>query len=104
MAKNKLFHAYLLTGNLIDRVNTRIIRNSKFLIKVENNSMYNELITKKYNLLNYIKPDAIKELLSIVINTKFSYVVYEYPDLLGAEIEYYEDKISDELLFFLNSI
>jgi hypothetical protein len=95
---------YILTGNLVDRVNTRIIRNNKFLMKIEENSMYKELVEKKYKLLNYIKEDAIIALLSSVINTKFSYVVYEYPELLGTEIEYSEDKISDELLFFLNNI
>ena len=95
---------YLLTGNLSDKVNTRIIRNNKFVMKIEENYMYKNLIENKYKMLNYLKPDAILSLLSSIINTRFTYVTYEYPELLDTEIFYSEDKISDELLFFLSSI
>ena len=95
---------YILTGNLVDKVNTRIIRNNKFIAKIEESYMYHELINNKYALLESIKPESIKQLLSSIVNTRFTYVTYEYPDLLGTEITYPEDKISDELLFFLNSI
>ena len=95
---------YILTGNLVDKVNTRIIRNNKFIAKIEESYMYNELITKKYALLESIKPESIKQLLSSIVNTRFTYVTWEFPELLGTEIVYPEDKISDELLFFLNSI
>jgi hypothetical protein len=95
---------YILTGNLEDRVNTRIIRNNKFISKIEESYLYQNLITNKYNLLQQIKPDYILSLLSTLINTRFTYVTYENPELLGQEILYSEDKISDELLFFLNSI
>ena len=95
---------YILTGNLGDKLNTRIIRNNKFIMKVEENYMFKELNERKYRLLGFIKPEALLSLLSSVINTRFTYVTYEYPELLGTEISYSEDKISDELLFFLNSI
>lgn len=95
---------YILTGNLVDRVNTRIIRNNNFLAKLEDNYMYHHLIDTKYALLESIKPEIIKQLLSSIVNTRFTYVTWEYPELLGTEIIYPEDKISDELLFFLNSI
>lgn len=95
---------YILTGNLEDRVNTRIIRNNKFISKIEDSYLYQNLINKKYNLLQQIKPDYILSLLSTLINTRFTYVAYENPELLGKEIIYSEDKISDELLFFLNNI
>ena len=95
---------YILTGNLVDKVNTRIIRNNKFIAKIEESYMYNELITKKYALLESIKPESIKQLLSSIVNTRFTYVTWEYPELLGTEIIYPEDKISDELLFFVNSM
>lgn len=95
---------YLLTGNLSDKVNTRIIRNNKFIAKIEESYMYQNLIENKYRLLGYLKPDAIISLLSSIINTRFTYVTYEYPELIGTEILYSEDKISDELLFFLSSI
>lgn len=95
---------YLLTGNLSDKVTTRIIRNIRFMNKLEDNYMYKELTNNKYKLLECLKPDSLLSLLSTIINTRFTYVTYEYPELLGTEIVYNEDKISDELLFFLNSI
>lgn len=95
---------YLLTGNVTDKINTRIIRNNKFIAKIEENDMYQELIREKYQLLESIKPDIILSLLSSVINTRFTYVTYENQELLGTEITYSEDKISDELLFFMDMI
>lgn len=95
---------YLLTGNLSDKVNTRVIRNNKFISKIEENEMYNHLIDDEYNLLEEIKPETIISLLSSFINTRFTYVVYEQPELLGEEIFYSENKVSDELLFFLNML
>ena len=105
--KGKIHYAslpYILTGNLSDHVNTRIIRNNKFIAKIEDNYMYQNLMQTKYRMLNYIKPDLILSMLSSLINTRFTYVTYEYPELLGEEIKYSENKISDELLFFLNTI
>lgn len=95
---------YILTGNSEDRVNTRLIRNHKFINKVEDSSLYQKLVNGKYRFLCQIKPDYILTILSTLINTRFSYVTYEKPELLGTEIVYSEDKISDELLSFLNSI
>lgn len=95
---------YILSGNMKDKLNTRIIRNNKFISKIESSYLYEKLITEKYRNLCDIKNDYILSLLSQLINTTFTYVVYERPDLLGTEIEYNEDKISDELLFFLNLI
>lgn len=95
---------YILTGNLSEKVNTRIIRNTKFVNKVESSYMYQKLINNKYKYLEVMKPGYILQLLSSVINTRFTYCVYEYPELLGDEIVYTEDKISDELLFFLYNI
>lgn len=105
--QGKIHHAslpYILTGNVIERVNTRIIRNNKFIAKLEENYMYQDLINRKYKLLQYVKPDEIMTTISQIINTRFSYVTYEYPELIDTEIHYSEDKISDELLFFLESL
>lgn len=95
---------YILTGNISGKVNSRIIRNSKFIKKIEDNCIYKHLIEHKYKYLHQIKPDCILSLLSTFINTQFTYVTYEAPELLGVDIVYNEDKISDELLFFLDSI
>lgn len=98
---------YLLTGNLKDKVNTRIIRNNCFISKIEEEYLYDNLVNPeygKYRYLEEIDPDYIKSLLSMLINTKFTYVVYEEPQMLGEEIVYSEDKIGDECTFFLNSL
>lgn len=95
---------YILTGNLEDKLNTRIIRNNKFMSKIKESYLYKNLVETKYYLLEEIKPDYILSILSAIINSRFTYVTFENPDLLGQEIVYSEDKISDELLFFLNGI
>lgn len=95
---------YLLTGNVQDKVNTRIIRNSKFSNKVSSSYLYQRIITNQYGNLYKIKPDYIQQILSEFINTPFTYVVYENQDLLDKEIVVNDDKICDEILFFLNNI
>lgn len=95
---------YILTGNLKDKVNTRVIRNNKFVNKINESYLYEKIREKKYSNLCRIRPDYILSLLSQLINTTFTYVVYEDDSILGKDIEYNEDKISDELLFFINSI
>lgn len=95
---------YLLTGNVSDKINTKLIRNNAFISKIEKNYMYQSLINHKYRNLESIKPRIILQKLSSIINTRFTYVTYEYPELLGTEIVYPDDKIIDELLFFLYNI
>ena len=95
---------FILTGNLIDRVNTRMIRSNKFMVKLDDNELYNHLITSKYRMLEEIRPGYIKQIISSLLNTRFSYVTYEAPDLLDQEIFYPEDKVCNEILIFLDSI
>lgn len=96
---------YILTGNLADeKISTRVIRNTKFKNKVHESYLYKELSERKYRNLLKAKPNYIEEILSKIINTSFTYVTYEEPDLLGQVIECPEDTISDELLFFLRMI
>lgn len=95
---------YIISGNVQDKVNTRIIRNTKYVTKVEESDNYRELNANKYSYLNQIRSDFILSTLSQINNTVFTYVVYEDPDLLGKEIEFNEDKTSDELIFFLRTI
>lgn len=94
---------YLFTGNLCDKVNNRIIRNNELLTKIKSSDIYQDLMKNKYSLLEYIKPDELLMILSQFINTKFTYVAYEFPEMLGTEILYSENKISDEILVFLKS-
>ena len=95
---------YILTGNLQDKVNTRIIRNAKFVNKVSESALYDKLKERQYKNLTKLKPEYILQVLSQIINTTFTYVVYEDDELLDKEIEYSEEKISDELLFFMNNM
>lgn len=95
---------YLISGNVQDKVNTRIIRNTKYVSKLEESDNFKELNANKYSYLNKIRPDYILSILSQVNNTVWTYCVYEDPELLGKEIEYNEDKTSDELVFFLRTI
>ena len=95
---------YILTGNVTERVNTRVIRNQKFSSKIEESYLYLKLINEKYRYLNSIRQNIILQLLSTMINTNFAYVTYENDQLTGKQIHYSDDQISDELMFFLNSI
>ena len=95
---------YILTGNVTDKVNTRIIRNNTIISKIEKSYSYQTLINEKYRNLESLKPKIILQKLSTIINTRFTYVTYEYPELLGTEIVYPDDKIIDELLNFLCEI
>lgn len=95
---------YILTGNLTDKVNGRLIRNNRFIQLLEGSEQYQNLKNNKYKMIEYIKPDYILQTLSSIINSRFTYVTYENPELLGEEINYSEEKIADELLYFLDSL
>ena len=95
---------YILTGNVSEKVNTRVIRNQKFSSKIEESYLYHKLIDQKYSYLNSIRENIILQMLSALVNTNFTYVTYENQELTGNPIVYSDDQISDELLFFLNSI
>ena len=97
---------YILSGNLEDRIVNRMVRNSKFIESLENSYKYQRLVNEDYKMLQEIdgKNDFIKSRLSTIINTKFSYVTYEAPELLGKEILYDESQIADELCTFLEYI
>ena len=92
---------YILTGNLEGRMNSRIIRNNKYMSKLEDDDHYARLCNEEYSLLLEIHPDEIKSIISTFVNSRFTYVTPEEPELLGTEIEYSEDKIGSEITFFL---
>lgn len=95
---------YIISGNLSDHINTRVIRNIKFTEKVESSYTFQKLQEENHKYLNFIKPSHDMALISSLINTKFTYVEYDHPELLGQEITYNDNKIADEILFFLTSI
>jgi hypothetical protein len=95
----------ILTANISGRPNARTIRNDKFLTKIESSAIYNDLISKKYSTLKSIdKNDTIINMLSTIINTKFTIVDYDAQDKYGEPIEINQDMISDEFLNYLNQL
>ena len=95
---------YILTGNVVGRVNRRIIRDRKLMAELDENEDYQYLINVKYKELEELKPGWIKEIISTFINTQFTYVCYENPDLLGKPIETSAHKLCDEIIVFLKNI
>lgn len=95
---------YIICGNLSDHINTRVIRNIKFTEKVESSYTFQKLQEENHKYLNFIKPNYDMQLISSLINTRFTYVEYKHPELLNTEITYSDDKIADEILFFLASV
>ena len=95
---------YILCGDVASKVNNRLIRNTKFLTKVKESALYDSILAGKYSYLEELMPNYILQLLSQIINTTFTFVVYKHPELTGQEIILSEDKISDELLLFINNL
>ena len=92
---------YLLTGNLVGRANNRIIRNTKYLQSLEEDSHYQLLCTKIYSHMLEIHPDEIKQCISTLVNNTFTYVTPECPELTDHLIECSADKVGSETIFFL---
>lgn len=95
---------YILTGNMSERVNNRVLRNARLDTKIENSYLYQDLINNKYKKLEMIKPGYLKDIIKNILNTRYTYCTYEYPEALGEEITYDENKGADEILYFLHQI
>ena len=95
----------ILTANIDGKLNSRTIRNDKFLTKIQTSDIYQSVMTNKYSILHDIgKDDLILKILSRMINTKFTVVNYDHPEQLGETIEVNQDIISEEFLNFLNQL
>lgn len=95
----------ILSANIDGRINSRTIRNAKFLSKIETSSLYQSIINDKYPTLTELdKDDVIMNTLSTIINTKFTFVEYDSPEQLGEEIIIDSDVVSDEFLNYLNQL
>jgi len=103
--QNFIYLPQILTSNIESRLNSRTIRNDKFLTKIETSSIYQSIISDKYSTLADInKSDMILNLLSTLINTTFTFVDYDRQDMLGKPIEINQDIVSDEFLNYLNQL
>jgi len=95
---------YILTGNIKEKINTRLIRNAKFKEDCEESYIIDDLLHNKYKYLEEIDKDSIMSILSTINNTVFTYCCYENPDIYGTEINVEKNSITDELGFFLRTI
>lgn len=95
----------IITGN-VEKLNKRVVQNSKFLAKIENSTIYQTLVEDKFSTLEELnKSNMIIGLLSTIMNSKFTLVDYDMPDRLGEPIEIANtDIVSDEFLSFLNQL
>jgi len=111
MLKKRLqFQSYvylpqIISSNVESKLNSRTIRNDKFLTKIQSSAIYQHIIQDKYSALNDIgKEDLIINMLSTLLNTSFTFVDYDNKEALGKTIEVNQDVISDEFLNFLNQL
>lgn len=96
--------AYILSGNLENRLNNRLIRNVKYNSMVDENDDFQWLMNKRYRYMKELKPDEIKVVLSSFVNSSFTYVCFEDQELTGKEIEYDDYLVSKELIQFIKQI
>lgn len=96
----------IITGN-ITKLNKRKRANRRFVSKIEDSSVYQQLVNDKFSTLNELpgKQDLIMSLLSTILNSEFTYVDFDNPEKLGEVIQIEnEDIMCDEFLHFLNQI
>lgn len=91
----------IISGNLVEH-SKRTIKNQKFLRKIGTSSMYRDLMSNKFNSLNELgKDEYILGELSVLLRSKFTFVDFRNPELLGEDIKIVEDELSSEYLSFL---
>ena len=79
---------YIISGNSAEHINTRVIRNIKFTQKLEETYTFQKLQEDNHKYLNFIKPNYDLQMISTLINTRYTYVEYENQSLLGKDITY----------------
>ena len=92
---------YIITGNQIGRENNKLIRDATVMEAITSDPVYKYLTQDKYRLLEERKPGHIMQTIMTVVNTKFTYVVYENNDLLGQPIEAPVLELAAEMLLAL---
>lgn len=104
-AQDYLFLPQILSGNIKNKINTRTIQNKKFIQKVVTSSLYQELVDNKFAYILDLKDNnLILNIISTILNTHFTYVEYDDPNLLGETIDIVPDVLCEEVLRFLNQI
>lgn len=94
------------TAKVRGKFKDNMIKNSKFLEKIESSSVYHNIIMNKFRYVNELdkKDNRILRKLSTLINSTFTFVDYD-PDIDGIEyLDVNVDVIIDEFLLFLSII
>ena len=103
--QNYVYLPHILTANIDGRLCTRTIQNNKFVYKIQTSSIYAQMVNDKFDTLDDIgKPNLILTMMSTILNSSFTLVDYERPDLYGKKLELNDDLVSEEFLSYLNSI
>ena len=77
----------------------------QFIQKVVTSSLYQELVDNKFAYILDLKDNnLILNIISTILNTHFTYVEYDDPNLLGETIDIVPDVLCEEVLRFLNQI
>lgn len=92
---------YIITGNMAGKESNKLIRDATVMDMITNDPIYKYLTTDKYRELEEKEPGAIMSIIMSVVNTKFTYVIYENEDLLGQPIEAPVLDLAAEMLFLL---
>jgi hypothetical protein len=95
---------YILTGNVSGRINNKPLRNAALNEEIISDPSYQYLVNEKYYELEQRKPGTIMEILSTMVNTKWTYVAYENQDMLGEPIMAPDRALIAETLIFLKMI
>ena len=100
-----VFLPQIITGNIQSRLNSRVIQNNKFISRLESSALYKELLEDKFAAVIELKGEnIIINLLSNIINTKFTFVDYVMDNKLDEVIDINQNTLSDEFLKFLSEI
>ena len=100
----------IISSNVLGKANSRMIQNNKFKDKLENTPMYNIMNSEKFSILNKVyendrNKDPKLQLLSLILNSKFTYVDYDMGiDKMDEIIEYNEDALCSEFINFYSMV
>lgn len=92
--------ALILTANITENpVGEKVyLKDTKYL---KDNEVYNMLVNRYYKTIVDMNEDIIKKFLITFINSKYQFVLYEYPELYDKEISLNKQELVDQLLNFL---
>lgn len=103
-SKNFIYIPQILTAG-IPLLKKRVIRNKKFLTKIVESDIYQDLIQSKYPAIIELGRDSyIISILSTMINSEFTILDYDMQDREGEPLEVNLDIVSHEFISFLAMI